>query len=209
MPEPGPRPAVPTIKPARASFLWRSYKASGVVVVLRADAGIASAKTARDSLVANQRAWVGPRNAKSEKAPELEKDLPLIVEYQNTGREPALETIFDVDVFTATEEEDQGGQVARKVNEFVNQCKIKWTPLHATVVFPSSVGVGSAGYTMSRTVPAEMIDQDVVDGQKAIVVSGCFVYKTAIHHSSFCYFFKTKKTQPANWGICQVGNDAD
>jgi hypothetical protein len=63
----------------------------------QAQAAIDSAKTAQENMVASQRAWVGPRNAKSVPGPELGKKLNIIIEYQNTGREPALETIFDTE----------------------------------------------------------------------------------------------------------------
>lgn len=175
----------------------------------QAQAAIDSAKTAQDNMIANQRAWVGPSNAKSDKAPELDKDTSVIIEYHNTGREPGRETIYDVDAFTATDEE--GILATQRINSFVSQCKIKWTPTQATVVFPAAGGLGSGTYNLTRQIPASLIDQDVIDGTKNIFVSGCFVYKTAesIHRSSFCYYFNAKKTSIANWSICQVGNDAD
>src|SRR5580693_1979766 len=76
----------------------------------QAEAAAENAKIARDSYVASQRAWVGPRNAKISNAPAADKDLPIILEYGNTGREPAIETIQDTDVFTATADEDNAGK---------------------------------------------------------------------------------------------------
>jgi hypothetical protein len=175
----------------------------------QAQAAINSAKTAQDNMVASQRAWIGPRNAKSVTGPELEKNLDVVVEYQNTGREPALETIFDAEVFVATKEEDDSGAVSSRINNFIGKCKVKWTPMKKGVVFPSG-GTGSA-YELTKTLDVSEIDQDVVDGSKSIIVDGCFVYKSAggIRRSSFCYFFTGKKTKPTNWSICEVGNDAD
>jgi hypothetical protein len=175
----------------------------------QAQAAADSAKTAQDNMVASQRAWVGPRNAKSATGPELEKPLDIVIEYQNTGREPALETVVDSDVFVATSEEDNSGLVSKKVDDFISRCKIKWMPTQKGVVFPSG-NTGSA-YELTKTLDAEDIDQDVLDGAKSIIIDGCFVYKSAggIHRSSFCYFFTAKKTKPTNWRICAVGNDAD
>src|SRR5580704_11894081 len=68
----------------------------------QATAAAENAQIARDNYVASQRAWVGPRNAKTSSAPAADKDLPIILEYGNTGREPAIETVQDTDVFTAT-----------------------------------------------------------------------------------------------------------
>jgi hypothetical protein len=175
----------------------------------QAQAAIDSAKTAQENMVASQRAWVGPRNAKSTTGPELEKPLDIIIEYQNSGREPALDTIFDTEAFVATKEEDSSGAAPNRVNDFIGKCKIKWTPTQKGVVFPAG-STGSA-YELTRALDAKWIDQDVIDGAKLIFIDGCFVYKTAggIRRSSFCYFFNSKKTKPSNWNICQIGNDAD
>lgn len=131
------------------------------------------------------------------------------VEYQNTGREPALETIFDTDVFVTTGEEEQSGVVSSRINDFISKCKIKWTPSQKGVVFPSANT--TSAYELTRRLDVNLVDQDVIDGAKAIYIDGCFVYKSAgaIHRSSFCYFFNAKKTKPGNWNICLIGNDAD
>jgi hypothetical protein len=175
----------------------------------QAQAAIDSAKTAQENMVASQRAWIGPRNTKSATAPELEKDLNITVEYQNTGREPALETIYDADLFVSSKEEDTSGALTKRIEDFLSKCKVKWIPTQKGVVFPSG-STGSA-YELNYTLTADNIDQDVLDGNKSIIIDGCFVYKSAggIHRSSFCYFFTSKKTKPPNWAICTVGNDAD
>jgi hypothetical protein len=172
----------------------------------QAQAAIDSAQTAQASMVASQRAWVGPRNAKSDIAPEIGKDLKIVVEYQNTGREPALETIFDAEAFAAPDSAESGV----RINDFIAQCKIKWKPTQKGVVFPA--GPTSSSYELTAPMDANSIDQDVIDGNKVIFIDGCFNYKSAggIHRTSFCYYFSSaKKTKPANWNICGVGNDAD
>jgi hypothetical protein len=167
------------------------------------------AKATRDSLVASQRAWVGPRNIKMDIAPVLNQSIEAVLEYQNTGRDPAVETIKDIDIFTATLEEDQSGAVTRKVDAFISKCKIMWQLQAATVVYPST-GLG-VGYTVTRIIDGELIDEEVIAGTKGIFATGCFVYKTfgSIHRSWFCHFYRNGKTKPANWGICETGNGAD
>jgi hypothetical protein len=171
----------------------------------QAQAAIDSAKTAQANMVASERAWVGPRNARSDIAPEMGKGLNIIVEYQNTGREPALETIADAEAFAAADTVE----TAAKINGFINQCKMQWIPTKKGVVFPA--GPTSSSYELTEPFATDDIDQDVIDGTKFIFIDGCFVYKSAgtIHRTSFCYFFNNKKTKPANWNICGVGNDAD
>jgi hypothetical protein len=175
----------------------------------QADAASENAQTARDSYLASQRAWVGPRNAKIAAVPVADKDLPIVLEYGNTGREPAVETVYDVDAFTATEDEDNGGKTAQRINAFIKTCIAMWKPDEASVVYPSA-GL-SANYVLTKTLDKSFIDDDVVSGNKIIILSGCFVCKTSqsIHRSWFCYFYKANKTEIANWNICKTGNNAD
>jgi hypothetical protein len=176
----------------------------------QATAAAENAKTAHDAYVASQRAWVGPRNAKSSSAPTADKDLSILLEYGNTGREPAIETVYDTDVFTGTPEEDKNGTAAARISGFIGKCKVMWKPDQAAVVYPS-VGLSAANYTLNRVMDKSDIDDDVISGAKFIFFSGCFAYKTTetIHRSWFCYFFKAGKTDINNWAICQTGNGAD
>jgi uncharacterized protein YecT (DUF1311 family) len=176
----------------------------------QATAAIDASKTSRDALIAAERAWVGPRNARIDAAPTFTKDLDIIIDYQNSGREPAIETIWDTDVFTATDEEDNNGTVTRRIDNFIANCKTMWKPFQATVVYPSSGGLGG-GYALTKTLLKESIDDDLIEGRRLIAISGCFVYRTVrtIHRSWFCYFYRNGKTKPAAWNICISGNGAD
>ncbi|HMG77814.1 MAG TPA: hypothetical protein VK591_03970 [Xanthobacteraceae bacterium] len=176
----------------------------------QAEAATDNAKIARDNFVASERAWVGPRNTKTNSPPAANQDLPILLDYGNTGREPAIETAYDTDVFTATEEEDSAGKVTPKINAFIGKCKIMWKPDQAAVIYPS-VGLSAANYTLKRVMDKSDIDDAVISGAKIIFFTGCFAYKTTetIHRSWFCYFFKAGKTDIGNWNICQTGNGAD
>lgn len=167
------------------------------------------AQAARDSTKAAQRAWVGPRNFKIDKAPILNQPLESTLEYQNTGRDPATETIKDIMMFTGTDAEDKSGIVSNKVNNFISSCKIMWKPLSANVVYPST-GLGNP-YILTNLVDGEMIDEEVIAGTKNIYAAGCFVYKTfeSIHRSWFCFYFKNGRVKPETWAICETGNGAD
>jgi len=172
----------------------------------QAEAAIEATKISRDNVISTQRAWVGPRNARSESAPEVGKPLTVYMEYQNTGREPAIETTYDFDFF-AGEQADPA--VDQRVLTFQNQCMTRWTPNRANVVFPS--GLGGTSYTLSKEISSDIIDDKVLDGSKTLVLAGCLVYKTTntIHRTTFCYFYSAKSTKPANWNICGTGNFAD
>jgi hypothetical protein len=176
----------------------------------QATAAIDASKTSRDALIAAERAWVGPRNARIDAAPTFTNDLDIFIDYQNSGREPAIETIWDTDLFTATDEEENNGTIPRRIDNFIAKCKTMWKPFQATVVYPSSGGIGS-GYVLTKTLLKDSIDDDVIEGTKMIVISGCFVYRTVqtIHRSWFCYFYRNGRTKPAAWYICLSGNGAD
>ena len=165
------------------------------------------AKATRDAFAASQRAWVGPRNVRSDKSPTLHEPFEVTIEYQNSGRDPATETIKDVDIFADIDDGD--AKATRRVNDFISACKIMWKPQLANVVYPNS-GLG-VGYNANTVLKGEDVDEETVAGNKNIYVSGCFVYKTFgnIHRSWFCYYFKNGQTKPSNWSICQTGNDAD
>ena len=176
----------------------------------QAAAAAENAQVARNSYVASQRAWVGPRNVKTSSAPTKDQDLPIMLEYGNTGREPAIENVHDMETFTATDEEDRAGIAAQRIGAFIKKCKVMWKPDQAEVVYPS-VGLSAANYTLTIPMPKSDIDDDVVSGVKTIFFSGCFSYKTTetIHRSWFCFFYKAGKTQAGNWNICPTGNGAD
>ena len=176
----------------------------------QAAAAAENAQVARNSYVASQRAWVGPRNVKTSSAPTKDQDLPIMLEYGNTGREPAIETVHDMETFTATDEEDRAGIAAQRIGAFIKKCKVMWKPDQTEVVYPS-VGLSAANYTLTIPMPKSDIDDDVVSGVKTIFFSGCFSYKTTetIHRSWFCFFYKAGKTQAGNWNICPTGNGAD
>ncbi len=145
----------------------------------QAAAAAQSAETARASYLASQRAWIGPNNARISANPEVGKDLKIFVDYNNFGREPAVNAVFDTDVFTASDDEDRAGKVMGKAKAFVDQCIDMWKPTQGTVVYPSTGGLGSTAYNLYKIADKSLIDSDVVGGKKSIFIDGCFVYSTA------------------------------
>lgn len=137
----------------------------------QAEASIEGVRLSRDNLIAAQRAWVGPRNARSDAAPEAGKPVTVFLDYQNTGREPAIETAYDLDFFVSSIDGEAVRQVDHRVAAFQSKCKLKWTPNQATVVFPS--GLTGSSYTLNQTLAGDNIDQEVIDGAKALIFSGC------------------------------------
>lgn len=169
-----------------------------------ADAATNQSENSDKSLIEAQRAWVGPSNVMSAADPVAGQPYDVTIEYQNTGREPATENIFDLLSFAT----DLNSEATEKINDFTKDCINRWRPGGGSVVYPTT---GSGAYNLTKTVDASIIDDDVVQGKKTVVIGGCFVYKTfdAYHRSSFCSYFTKGKTKPAHWNICQNGNYAN
>jgi len=175
----------------------------------------ASAQT--DKMVAaasaQERAWVGPYNAKLEspRPPALDKDWTITIDYQNTGREPARKFTALLDQFVGDPTDNIEGQVmSARIVEDVQQCRQETTSGPAEVIYPISIGLGGSGYIRKVTIPKSEIDQQVVDGTKSIYVVGCFSYLTLgqVRHSAFCFFFNNGTSSVDNLNICP-GADAD
>lgn len=171
-----------------------------------AQAATRQSENSDKALTESQRAWVGPSNAYSSGDPVAGHPYDVTLQYQNTGREPAIENSINMTAFTETVQRDQ--DATQKIIEFRNTCIDRWQPNGGNVVFPS---IANTTYSSFKSIDATTIDADVANGTKTIFLTGCFVYKTldGYHRSSFCYFFKKGITKPANWNICEIGNYAD
>lgn len=158
-----------------------------------------SAKTTRDAYVASQRAWVGPSNAKIDGEIAIGKALKIVVDYLNTGREPALNFIYTIDALTSTLDDEKNGITMAKINAAFTACRESQVINGGSVVFPSTGGINPSGQAVTITTNDSFVDQDIVDGNNIAVVDGCFVYKSIgiVRHSYFCYFYRAKQSQVA------------
>jgi hypothetical protein len=77
--------------------------------VRQADAARSAAETARESMIATQRAWIGASNAKIEGSFAAGQEATIALEFHNTGREPASDSVTNVSWFTTTKEDDLVG----------------------------------------------------------------------------------------------------
>jgi hypothetical protein len=155
-----------------------------------------------------QRAWVGPRDARLESKPILGQKNKVIIEYQNTGKEPAIGFVFGGFPFVITTEEDANGTAIQKMLANMKQCVETKAAMLAGVVFPTS---GFTAGNLGTLIDEKLIDQDLLDSKKMLIIQGCFAYiaSNVVRHSAFCYFFKADQTDIAHLNICQSGNYAD
>ncbi len=174
----------------------------------QAEAMTKQTETSAQAIVAAGRAWVGPRDARLESKPVAAKKNKAIVEYQNTGKEPAVGFVYTAFPFVVTAAEDTSGASAKTMLENMQKCINTQPAMLAGVVFPTS---GFNAGNLTTSIDETLIDQDVVDGNKIIVMQGCFAYQTGniTHHSAFCFFYKADQTDIAHLNICRSGNYAD
>jgi hypothetical protein len=171
----------------------------------QAAAAIAAAKATHDSMIAAQRAWIGPQNAAFSAEPKIGDQIDVTIQYLNTGREPGTSFSYDIDPFAVQEQSPEFGQ---RVNPFMIGCFQKTEAPPGQVVYAST---GFSNYNLNAKLAKELVDNDVISGQKVIVIQGCFVYITeqAVRHSFFCYFYKQGFTKLQNLNICPTGHNAD
>lgn len=160
------------------------------------------------ALLQAQRAWIGPRDARLESKPVAGQKNKFVVEYQNTGKEPALSFVFDARSVAATAREEQDGTLNNKMTEYLSKCL--GTPARglAGVVFPTS---GFSAAQLAVDVDEKLIDDDVASGKKTLLIQGCFAYQTGniTRHSAFCFFYGADRTDIAHLNVCLSGNYAD
>jgi hypothetical protein len=174
----------------------------------QANAMIAAVEVSRESLIAAGRAWVGPRLARITSPIEIGKPIELVIDYANTGREPALDFVFSIDGFLSSAAEEKRGTSFARISVALNNCSGASEAGPGQVVFPST---GFSSYNLNVTVPNQTIDQNIIDGDKTLIIQGCFLYKSfkVVRHSYFCYFYRGKTTKAESLNICTAGHYAD
>lgn len=172
-----------------------------------ADASVKVAEDSEKSLVASSRAWVGPTDARITSGPlAVEKPTKVVISVRNSGREPAREFRWIPTKIISTKSDVTLDQ---KVDTNLKFCLGTPSQKFGQVIYPTG-GIGE-GFEFTIPFDGSEIDQDVIDGQKVIVVQGCIAYESfgATRHSAFCYFFDNKSSVLEHLNICAGGSSAD
>lgn len=173
----------------------------------QANAMAAAVEVSRESLIVSGRAWVGPRQAKITSPIEAGKPIEIFFEYGNTGREPALDFSYSIDGFISSNDEEKRGTSFARVWLAMNACRAMGEIAPGQVAFPTT---GFSNYSLTAKIPV-ILDQTVIDGEKTLIVQGCFLYRSfkTVRHSYFCFFYRGNFTKPDNLNICTAGHYAD
>jgi hypothetical protein len=157
-----------------------------------------------------RRAWVGPTHASMNEPSQPNSPLFPTVSLRNTGREPALNSkiYFDQDPLTVAKDDPTIHDIEKG---FATKCKTKDPPLgiSAIVIYPTSSE--QQVYAMHYNFPKDKVDEDLVNGEKIILLRGCVVYESAakVRHSAFCYYYRKGETGGVDMPLCDQGNDVD
>jgi hypothetical protein len=178
----------------------------------QADAAKKQADISAKAVTSASRAWLGPLTATINSV-QKDKGLEGIVQYQNTGREPAIDVFQSVFGKTYPLESWKNEEAAKDIGALASGCLAITDVGHGLqVVYPNT---GFSAYQIhfdtSKAPGIVIVDDDMIAGKTIFKVQGCFVYRTieTIHHSAFCYFYQGNYTSLPNLNICNVGNAAD
>lgn len=170
-------------------------------------------RTTHQALIASSRAWVGPLTI-TVNGVQKDKGIEGIIQYQNTGKEPATNFLpsYLADVYSI--DQWNSGDASKDIVSVGNKCLgISNVPKGLQVIYPNT---GFSAYQLSFDTGNEpnkiVVTDRIIAGTDIFKLQGCFVYKSLgeFHHSSFCYYYRGGNfTKLPNLSICNVGNDAD
>lgn len=173
-----------------------------------AAASSSQAETARKSLVATQRAWIGPTMARMDAKPTVGQDLQVIATYRNTGQEPARNVRWTWNYEVIGVRDLVGGAMIAQMRKGTSACLLIGERSNGTVVYPSA---GATSQELVLTITGDKIDEELVSGAKYFVFRGCFAYRTAdeVRHSAFCFYQGGQSMPTDHLAVCPEGNYAD
>jgi hypothetical protein len=178
-----------------------------------ANAAKEAADTARDTLIADTRAWLAPTFAKLNTPLENGPPIAIAVHIINTGKEPALNGAWGFKYYllpyiqpTNNPTEHLGPNTA---------CDgITPSDTSGIVVYPTSV----TNFWLPLEIPDTAEDREIVNAalthHNSLVIEGCLAYRTGgkAHKSLFRFFLRDVPNQPSsqwNFNAMTTGNYAD
>ena len=170
--------------------------------------------TLRETLVATNRAWIAPVDMKLI-SPVVEGErIRYRLFFQNTGRAPAQEVVFQDD------ESDVRKAPMSQFDKASEPNSIDWIPQPTCVplakrraahngwpfIYPTNKPIYTFDFESDRAA-----DKDIVDGKLIQLAKGCFLYNTMSKkglQSSYCFYLQHPKSASSEWKFqrCAFGN---
>lgn len=171
--------------------LWTAFLFAATVI--NAIILFVTDQTLRDTLEANNRAWLAVTVASLDNMPA--EGLPLLghVTYKNTGHSPAMDMNYVMFIQILPVEKSDIGE----------SCNLLPPKSRDLTLFP--------GNEMSTIFPYSreaVVSKDVIDGKLILYWRGCFRYKTYGKNrtTDFCYFLRHNGP---TWSFQDCGTKAD
>jgi hypothetical protein len=175
-----------------------------------AEAATRLSEAADQSLLAVQRAWIAPRLAYFLAEPVVGKQVEMWIEYRNTGREPADSVVGEFKALAIRPSDiDDGSEARSKMSAFAKQCQDSSQWSGGNVVYPTFDSAKS--YLVGFKLPNDLVDNDVVRGEKLILVQYCFRYRTfdIPKHSLVCYHYRKGVSARNSLDLCEFEQKAN
>ncbi|MGO8914640.1 MAG: hypothetical protein ACLQJR_01870 [Stellaceae bacterium] len=154
----------------------------------------------RGALESTQRAWISPLGAQLAVALELKQGIHITIAFINSGREPATDVSVKIRNDTIDAFDPQFADLSKI--QFPNNvsCDDTSPVKDQAIIAPSSPGIGTGWNVDSlHGEPTMVVTQDIIDGKKFYVFTGCVAYRTyeATHKASFCYVMEYNTSIPS------------
>jgi hypothetical protein len=169
-----------------------------------AAAAIRQAESSERIIMESQRAWLGAKRVSLSAEPKADGIVDVTIDFENTGREPARNFDFIILPHLQLSDDknsyDDDAEFMRTVSA---TCAAMTDSNRGFVVFPGAVGRIESPDYWTRISP-EHLQKTLETGQSGLSITGCFTYSTfgAVHHTSFCYWYKKGVTDFRNLRIC-------
>ena len=159
--------------------------------------GFAALGIAIVTLQADQRAWIAPTGAELDGALIEGSPIRLRILYENSGREPALDTVHRYGWTGPQPIEIDGAGIP-----FIDIHKVEWPQINPCQTQPlqNEVETGRPIYAPGkygdiRYVFGDGISQELLNKRQTFFVLGCFTYKAFLRtrHSPYCFFFQPNR----------------
>jgi hypothetical protein len=154
------------------------------------------------------RAWVGAATMRLSDKPAVGNELRFILDYQNSGRQPAQDVFYDMDSYTFNK--NMTSDIAARATRHISRCKSSPPSADRLTIFPGK------GTFEAYRVPKEFVTTTVTGGSDIIITDGCFVYRTLnkIHRTAFCFEYDAQIARGDDGGkpvmnLCNHGHYAD
>jgi hypothetical protein len=167
-----------------------------------------------ETLKLQQRAWIGPANARLANTLAEGRDIHILIDVKNFGKEPAIDFAYRNSALKGDLRDsfvEPPGETARQTNPaFKKKCMEISTKEPGQVIYPDGV----ANPLEEKIVKSDGLGEhmaNLISGKEVLFLHGCFVYETVhqVRHAFYCYSYQAGVSKGLDMDVCRIGHDAD